>query len=130
MENQILVASTYVIKQYVIMQEARPTAEMRADAYSLLGAYFVEKDMHRATTYWLKSISIRTAEPCTTDPDGPLSAAGNPAYNYAREVRDVDSLTTISSDVEAMFMQVMCVSPSCSISEISWLISPKSEPVT
>jgi len=88
------------------MQEARPTAQMMADAYSLLGAYFVdEEDMHQATTYWLKSISIRTAEP-TTDPDGPLSAP-NPAYNYAREVRDVDSLTTISSDNEAMFMQVM-----------------------
>jgi len=91
------------------MQEARPTTRMRADAYSLLGTYFIvdEEDMHQATTYWLKSISIRTAEP-TTDPDGPLSAP-NPAYNYAQEVRDVDSLTTISSDNEAMFMQVMCL---------------------
>jgi len=111
------------------MQEARPTAQMRADAYSLLGTYFIvdnyppwKKNMHQATTYWLKSISIQTAEP-STDRDGPLSAPGNQAYNYAREVRDVDSLTTISSDVEAMFMQVLCVSPSCSISEILWLIS-------
>jgi len=90
------------------MQEARPTAQMTADAYSLLGAYFVDdNDMHRATTYWLKSISIRTAEP-TTDPDGPLSAP-NPAYNYAREVRDVDSLMTIAGDDDAMFMQVLSV---------------------
>jgi len=91
------------------MQEARPTAQMRADAYSLLGAYFVDgdDDMHRTTTYWLKSIGIRTAEP-TTDLDGPLSAP-NPAYNYVQEVRDVDSLTAISGDREAMFMQVMCL---------------------
>ena len=90
------------------MQVARPTAQMRADAYSLMGAYFVdEEDMHRATTYWLKSISIRTAEP-TTDPDGPFSAP-NPAYNNAREVRDVDSLTAISNDREAMLLQVMCL---------------------
>jgi len=89
------------------MQEARPTAQMTADAYSLLGAYFVDHDMYRATIYWLKSISVRTAKP-TTDPDGPLSAP-NPAYNYAQEVRDVDSLTAISSDKEAMFMQVMCL---------------------
>jgi len=89
------------------MQEARPKAQAMADAYSLLGAFFVDqKDMHRATTYWLKSISIRTAEP-TTDPDGPPLSAPNPAFNYAREVRDVDSLTTISGDNEAMFMQVM-----------------------
>jgi len=89
------------------MQEARPTAQMRADAYSLLGAFFVDDDMYEATTYWLKSISIRTAEP-TTNPDGPLSAP-NPVYNYAREVRDVDSLMAISDDKEAMFMQVMCL---------------------
>jgi len=90
------------------MQEARPTAQMRADAYSLLGAYFVdENNMYRATTYWLRSISIRTAE-LTTDPDGPRSAP-NPVYNYAREVYDVDSLTTISDDKEAMLMQVVCL---------------------
>jgi len=89
------------------MQEARPTAQVTADAYSLLGAYFVdENNMHRATNYWLKSISVQTAEP-TTDPDGPLSAP-NLAYNYAREVRDVDSLTAISSDNDAMLMQVLC----------------------
>jgi len=87
------------------MQEVRPTALIRADAYSLLGAFFAkENDMQQATNYWLKSISIRTAEPTT----GPLSAP-NPAYNYAREVRDVDSLMTISNDKDAMFMQVMCL---------------------
>jgi len=41
------------------MQEARPTARMSADAYWLLGAHFVEDDIYRATTYWLKSISIQ-----------------------------------------------------------------------
>jgi len=97
------------ILEYLI-QELKPTAQRRADGYSLIGANSVDEkhDADQALTFWIKSANIRTEE-SAADPTECVSLSPNPAYNYAVEAHDIDSLADIAGDVDAMYMQALVV---------------------
>ena len=97
------------ILEYLI-QELKPTARRRADAYSLIGANSVDEkhDADQAMTFWIKSANIRMEELAADQTEG-VSLAPNPAYNYVVEVHDIDSLADIAGDVDAMYMQALVV---------------------
>jgi len=97
------------ILEYLI-QELKPTADRRADAYSLIGANAVDEkhDADQALTFWIKSANIRMEE-LTVDQTEAVSLNPNPAYNYAVEANDIDSLANIAGDVDAMYMQALVV---------------------
>jgi len=97
------------ILEYLI-QELKPTAQRRADAYSLIGANFVDEkhDADQALNYWMKSANIRADELPPDQADG-SSLGPNPAYNNTVEARDVDSLAGVSGNVDAMYMLALVV---------------------
>jgi len=80
-----------------LIEELKPAAQHRADAYSLIGANYVDEkhDADQALTFWIKSANIRMEESVDDPVEG--SALGpNPAYNYAVEAQDIDSLANIA----------------------------------
>ena len=97
------------ILEYLV-QELKPTAKRRADAYSLIGANFVDEkhDADQALTFWIKSANIRTEELAADRNEG-VVVGPNPAYNYAVEAHSVDALANIAGDVDAMYMQSLVV---------------------
>ena len=97
------------ILEYLV-QELKPPAQRRADAYSLIGANAVDEkhDADQALTFWIKSANIRMEE-LAADTAGSVSLSPNPAYNYAVEACDIDSLSNIAGNVDAMYMQALLV---------------------
>ena len=97
------------ILEYLV-QELKPTAQRRADAYSLIGANSIDEkhDADQALTFWIKSANIRMEELFPGPTEG-VSLGRNPAYNHAVEAHDVDSLAAIAGDVDAMYMQALVV---------------------
>jgi len=97
------------ILEYLI-EELKPSAQRRADAYSLIGANFVDEkhDADQAMAFWIKSANIRTEELAVGQTEG-VVLSPNPAYNYAAEAHTIESLTEIAGDVDAMYMQALVV---------------------
>jgi len=93
-----------------LIQELKPTARRRADAYLLIGANSVDEkhDVDQALTFWIKSVNIRLEE-AVTNPTESMPLAANPAYNNTVEARDIDSLADIAGDIDAMYMQALVV---------------------
>jgi len=93
-----------------LIQELKPAAERRADAYSLIGANFIDEkhDVDQAMTFWLKSANIRMEE-LMEEPTRDISRGLNAAYNYAVEANDVDSLANIAGNVDAIYMQALVI---------------------
>jgi len=93
-----------------LIQELKPTAQRRADAYSLIGASFVDEkhDVVQGLKFWLKSASIQMDE-LSVESAKDVSRCLNPAYNYAVEANDVESLETIADNIDAIYMQALVV---------------------
>ena len=93
-----------------LIQELMPAAQRRADAYSLIGANFIDEkhDVDQAMTFWLKSANIRMEE-LAEEPTRDVSRCQNPAYNYAVEANDIDSLVNIAGNVDAIYMQALVI---------------------
>ena len=98
------------ILEYLI-GELKPTAQRRADAYSLIGANFIDEkyDAEQAMAFWIKSASIRTEELAGNPTKDVVSLCPNPAYNNVVEAQDVDSLASIAGNLDAMYMQSLVV---------------------
>jgi len=94
-----------------LIEELKPTARRRSDAYSLIGANFIDEkhDSDQALSFWIKSANIRMEELADDPVEGGVSLAPNPMYNYAVEAHDIDSLADIASDVDAIYMQALVV---------------------
>jgi len=97
------------ILEYLI-QALKPTAERRADAYSLIGANCVDEkhDADQALTFWIKSANIRMEE-LGDDQYEAVAVAPNLAYNSAVEAHTINDLAQIAGDVDAMYMQALVV---------------------
>lgn len=99
-----------------LVDELKPTARTRADAYSLMGASFADRnDGRRAMACWYESVAIRTSESvpaaaaAAADPAEDVDT--NPVYDGAarREAGDFDSLRQIDGDDDAIFSQALVV---------------------
>jgi len=93
-----------------LIQELKPTAKRQADAYLLIGANCIDEkhDVDQALTFWLKSANIRMEE-TAEEPARDVSCSLNPAYNYAVEANDVESLANIAGNVDAIYMQALVI---------------------
>jgi len=82
--------------------------QRRADAYSLLGATFVDKIMiaERVLPFWIKAVNIRMKE-LTAYED--RIYVPNPVYDNAIEARDTKYLAAIAGNVDAIRMQALVV---------------------